>query len=65
MFCLEVIAHGNEERGGRIRRESGVTSILRSKTLAQAEFISAEQVKSKGFPQNALFLWDGSEFATT
>ena len=27
------------------RRESGVPSILRSKTLAQAEFSSAEQVK--------------------
>ena len=27
------------------RRESGVPSVLRSKTLAQAEFSSAEQVK--------------------
>ena len=33
MFCLEVIAQGNEERGGRIRRESGVTSILRQQNL--------------------------------
>ena len=28
------------------RRKSGVSSVLRSKTLAQAEFTSAEHVKS-------------------
>ena len=45
------------------RRESGVTSVLRSKTLAQAEFTSAEQVKSRRVPAKFLILWDGSEFA--
>ena len=29
-----------------MRRQSGVTSVLQRKTLAQAEFISAEHVKS-------------------
>ena len=29
------------------------TSVLRSKTLAQAEFISAEQLKSEGAPRKA------------
>ena len=29
-----------------MRRKSGVSSVLRSKTLAQAEFTSAEHVKS-------------------
>ena len=38
---------------GVFRRKSGVSSVLRSKTLAQAEFISAEHVKSPkvGAPQ--------------
>ena len=32
--------------GAQTRRKSGVSSVLHSKTLAQAEFTSAEHVKS-------------------
>ena len=56
--------------GAQTRRKSGVPSVLRSKTLAQAEFISAEQVQSpkgerpkganptkKPRPKVVAFLW--------
>ena len=41
-----------------MRRESGVTSVLRSKTLAQAEFIFAEQEKSERVPAKSKILWE-------
>ena len=41
--CSEWILAAFWEK--KIRRQSGVSSVLRSKTLAQAEFTSAEQVK--------------------
>ena len=41
----------------KVRRESGVTSVLRSKTLAQAEFTSAEQEKSERVPAKLKILW--------
>ena len=34
------------------------TSVLRSKTLPQGEFISPEDVQSKGFPQGLQPLWE-------
>ena len=33
------------------------TSVLRSKTLAQGEFISPEHFNPNGSPQNARILW--------
>ena len=39
-----------------MRRESGVPSVLRSKTLAQAEFIFAEQEKSERAPAKSKIL---------
>ena len=44
-----------------LRRESGVTSVLCSKTLAQAGFTSAEQVKSRRVPTKFSFLWENAE----
>ena len=41
-----------------MRRESGVTSVLRSKTLAQAKFIFAEQEKSERVPAKSKILWE-------
>ena len=41
-----------------MRRESGVTSVLRSKTLAQAEFSFAEQEKSERVPAKSKILWE-------
>ena len=41
-----------------IRRRFGVTSVLRSKTLAQAGFTSAAYVKSAKVPTAAWPLWD-------
>ena len=41
-----------------LRRKSGVTSVLRSKTLAQAGFTSAAYVKSARVPTAAWLLWD-------
>ena len=41
-----------------VRRESGVTSVLRSKTLAQAESTSAEHMKSARVPAAAMPQWD-------
>ena len=38
---------------GIARRGSGVPSVLRSKTLPQAEFISAEDVQFSRAPKNA------------
>ena len=43
---------------GKIRRESGETSVFRRKTLAQGRFIRPEQVESKGLPQSRETLWD-------
>ena len=40
-----------------MRRESGVPSVLRSKTLAQAEFSFAEQEKSERVPAKSKILW--------
>ena len=40
-----------------MRRESGVPSVLRSKTLAQAEFSFAEQEKSDRAPAKSKILW--------
>ena len=45
-FCVEK----------KSRRESGVPSVLQGKTLAQAEFTSAEQVRSKRVPKKESFL---------
>jgi len=39
------------------RRESGVSSVLQGKTLAQAEFTSAEQVKFKREPKKPKTFW--------
>ena len=54
-LCLEVIAQGNEERGGRTRRESGVTSILRQQNLGAGgiHFRRAGEIQ-RGFPK---ILW--------
>jgi len=41
--CSEWILAAFWEK--KIRRQSGVSSVLRSKTLAQVEFSSTEQVK--------------------
>ena len=41
-----------------MRRESGVPSVLRSKTLAQAEFSFAEQEKSERAPAKSKILWE-------
>ena len=43
---------------GKIRRESGETSVFRRKTLAQGRFTRPEQVESKGFPQSRETLWE-------
>ena len=50
-------SHKIEDFEGK-RRESGVPSVLRSKTLAQAEFSSAEQVKSERVPTKSKILWE-------
>ena len=70
-FCgrNEAVDHNQPTAAGAIklfgrpfsrksRREYGVTSVLRSKTLAQAEFSSAEQVKCKRVPTKSKILWE-------
>ena len=37
------------------------TSVLQSKTLAQAEFTSAEHVQSKGLPKSRQTFWESGK----
>ena len=37
------------------------SSVLQSKTLAQAEFTSAEQVDSKGLPKSRQTFWESGK----
>ena len=46
---------------GKIRRESGETSVFRRKTLAQGRFTRPEQVKSKGLPKSRQTFWESGK----